>query len=273
MTVTSTGAGDLANVLLPELVSGVDFSFPVIDLNDPSFTYTPEEGDPIFDAITKLQNSDLTSGIVGGTGTFDVIMTSMRSHLLSEYEKNRITGNDYVTAYIGLSQVALSSAVSFLLQRDTAFYQAALAKAAAMKAEVDVVTSKVALALAKVQLATGQIQANTEEVNYALTKLKLATEDATYGAASEQMEAARAQTLDTRTDGGAVAGSVGKQKELYTQQITSYQRDAEVKAAKLYTDAWTVMKTIDEGLDPPTSFTNANLQTVLTHIQTNNNLS
>lgn len=88
----------------------------------------------------------------------------------------------------------------------------------------------------------------------------------------EQIEAQRAQTLDTRTDGVPVTGSVGKQKQLYDQQITSYQRDAEIKAGKIFSDAWTVMKTIDEGLNPPTSFANANLDDILTTIKTNNNL-
>lgn len=88
----------------------------------------------------------------------------------------------------------------------------------------------------------------------------------------EQMEAQRAQTLDTRTDNVSVSGSVGKQKDLYSQQIDSYQRDSELKAAKVFSEAWTVMKTVDEGLEPPSAFANANLQTILDTIKTNNNL-
>lgn len=88
----------------------------------------------------------------------------------------------------------------------------------------------------------------------------------------EQMEAARAQTSDMRTDGASVLGSVGKQKDLYTQQITSYQRDAEVKAAKLFTDAWITQKTIDEGLLPPDNFANASLNTILGTLKSNNGL-
>lgn len=94
-----------------------------------------------------------------------------------------------------------------------------------------------------------------------------------YVLVSEQVEAARAQTLDTRTDGNAVVGSLGKQKDLYTQQITSYQRRSEMDAAKFWVDAWTVQKSIDEGLTPPTNFTNANVDTVLSKIRVNNNLS
>lgn len=88
----------------------------------------------------------------------------------------------------------------------------------------------------------------------------------------EQIEVQRGQTMDTRTDGTVITGTVGKQKDLYSQQITSYQRDHEMKAAKVFVDAWVVMKTVDEGLAPPTMFSNANLDGILTKVKTNNGL-
>ena len=89
----------------------------------------------------------------------------------------------------------------------------------------------------------------------------------------EQTEVQRAQTQDSRTDGALVVGAVGKQKDLYSQQITSYQRDSELKAAKLFADAWTVQKTVDEGFVAPANFQNPSLDSVLGHIKTNNNLA
>lgn len=89
----------------------------------------------------------------------------------------------------------------------------------------------------------------------------------------EQTEVQRAQTLDTRSDGITVVGTVGKQKDLYSQQIVSYQRDSELKAAKLFADAWTVQKTVDEGFVAPANFQNPSLDSVLGHIKTNNNLT
>lgn len=86
----------------------------------------------------------------------------------------------------------------------------------------------------------------------------------------EQTESQRAQTLDTRRDGSAVRGALGKQKELHAQQIISYQRDAEVKAARMFVDAWITQKTIDEGLVPPNGFTNASLDNVLSKLRSNN---
>lgn len=88
----------------------------------------------------------------------------------------------------------------------------------------------------------------------------------------EQLETARAQTLDTRTDGQVVTGSVGKQKSLYAQQIESYKRQAEVNAAKLFTDAWITQKTIDEGLSAPSNFANDSVNTILGSLKSNNGL-
>ncbi|MNO13157.1 hypothetical protein D3C76_27850 [compost metagenome] len=88
----------------------------------------------------------------------------------------------------------------------------------------------------------------------------------------EQTEAQRAQTLDTRLDGSPVVGVLGKQKALYAQQIVSYQRDSELKAARIWSDAWITQKTIDEGLVPPDTFTNTNVNEVLETVRINNNL-
>lgn len=293
---TSSGAGDLANQLLPSLVDGKDFSFPVIDWDDPDFDIPDkDETDPIWKKVTSLTNDDLTTRNVDGDGTFDVLMTSVKKHLKDEYSAGRITGNDYVKAYIELTASTMGNATQFLLQKDQAFWQAIMIQQQAQRAMIETVTAKVQLQTAKAQLALAQIQAMTAEVEYALTKIKLATEDATYAnvltqtaqtkyqteqllpaqklMVVEQMEAARAQTKDVRTDGTAVVGSIGKQKDLYDQQIDSYKRDSEMKAAKLYTDAWITMKTIDEGLTPPNAFTNAKIDVVMTHIQANNGLS
>lgn len=90
---------------------------------------------------------------------------------------------------------------------------------------------------------------------------------------NEQMEAQRGQTHDLRSDNIPVAGVMGKQKLLYTQQVTSYQRDAEVKAAKIFTDAWITQKTIDEGLLPPPLFNNSSVDGVLQTLKASNGFS
>ena len=89
----------------------------------------------------------------------------------------------------------------------------------------------------------------------------------------EQTEGQRAQTMDTRMDGVTpITGTLGKQKELHAQQIVSYQRDSQLKTARPFIDAWITMKTVDEGTLPPSGFSNANLDQVLTVLRRDGDL-
>jgi hypothetical protein len=288
----------------------------------------------MYQRITGPANSDLTTGVVGGTGTFDVLMASISAHLGAEYAKGRITGADYTKTYIELVQAALQTALQFVLQADTSYWQTQQAQIAAITGRVQLETAKVQNAAEQYNLTnilptqvglvtaqTSQINAETANAQYQLTNIlpiqyavaeynlattlpaqtaltTVQTETSNYQLSNilpaqyataeyqlnsmlpaqlvmvnEQMEAQRAQTLDVRADGSAVAGSIGTQKLLYAQQITSYQRDAEVKASKLFTDAWVTQKTLDDGVTPPNGFTNASLDTILTALKTNNGLT
>lgn len=284
----SCGADTEANTLMQSLLEGESFELPDIDLTDDRFNFPGGADGALYQAVNKIEISDLTTRTVGGAGVFDALMESFSNHLKSEYEKGRITGAEYTKAYTALTESAMNQSVGFLLGKDQAFWQA-------QAAQLQAFTARVQLEAAKVQLVAQRIEANNQKANYALTKVKLANESTGYctalfnlenilpqqltnligqhGLISEQMEAQRGQTSDQRSDGTVVSGVMGKQKLLYAQQITSYQRDAEVKAAKMFTDAWITQKTLDEGLVPPSGFTNASLDTVLTKLKINNGLT
>jgi hypothetical protein len=71
----------------------------------------------------------------------------------------------------------------------------------------------------------------------------------------EQAEAQRGQTMNTRSDGTTpIAGSIGKQNELYAQQVVSYQKDSQLKAAKVFSDVWITCRSIEEGFPLPKQF-------------------
>ena len=287
------GADTTANTLLTSLLAGKSFDLPDVDLSDDMFQIPVDDGS-LLDNVEKLTNEDLTTRVVDGSGVFDALMSGLSAHLKREYEQNRITGEQYTKAYTASLGGALQTATSFLLGRDQAYWQAVLAQMQARTTEIQVVTARVQLEVAKAQLATARIQALNAEAEFGLTKMKIATEDQQYcllkmqteqgeytlneimptqkTLLEEQVEVQRAQTLDTRTNGTVIRGSVGKQKDLYTQQITSYQRDAEVKAAKLFTDAWITQKTIDEGLLAPGAFRNESVNVILRNIKANNNI-
>lgn len=297
----SCGAELEANALLTALVAGEDFTLPDIDMSGSEYDIPGGINSPIYAEIEKITTEQLTTREVGGSGVFDALMQSVSNHLLAEFKNNRITGGDYVKAYIATMEACMANAVQFLTTKDQAYWNAVTAQVAA-------ITARANLGIIKANFVTAKIQALATKAEYALTKLKLSNESVTYCTAQynlssmlpqqllmlknqttqvaeqtkltteqinmtkEQKEAQRAQTSDTRTDGTRVAGSVGKQKELYDQQITSYKRDAEVKAAKLFTDAWVTQKTIDEGLSPPNGFTNSSLDSILTALKNNNAL-
>lgn len=262
-----------ANALLIELTAGVNFSVPVIDLDSSDFK-VPLSSD-LYAPVTKIKLSDLTTRVVKGDGTFDGLMESMSAHLKAEFEKGRITGADYTKAYIALTEASLQSGLSLLLGKEQSFWQA-------QTAQIQALTARVQLETAKMQLAAARMEAMTQQANFGLTKAKIANEDLAHVSAqytitnllpqqlkllTEQTEVQRAQTMNTRTDGATVVGVMGKQKDLYSQQITSYQRDAEMKIGKLFSDAWITQKTIDEGTLAPANFTNANIDAVLTSLR------
>jgi hypothetical protein len=90
---------------------------------------------------------------------------------------------------------------------------------------------------------------------------------------NEQRESERAKTLDTRSDNvTTIVGSIGKQKDLYDQQIDSFVKDGQYKVAKMYLDSWITQKTLDEGLTAPTQLTNTNIDDVIEGVRLNNNL-
>lgn len=290
----SSGSEILANTLLPALIAGKSFTFPTVDLSQPIFDQPGSTG-PIHDVISPIDVDQFTSGTVGGDGIFDKIMSSVKAHLKEEYAGNRISGAEYSKTYIGLVTAAMSTAAQLLLSKDQSYWQALLVQQQAKIAETEAVKTRIELETARFGLIAKQYEAAAQEAGYGLTKIKLAIEDATYanlkaqgvGLAftnefilplqknllQEQIEVQRAQTLDYRTDGGLVVGQLGKQKDLYSQQITSYKRDAELKATKLFTDSWITQKTIDEGLLAPTNFTNAELDIVLNRLRANLSLT
>lgn len=213
-----------------ESVCGAD------DLGNALFTaLVPAQANPVT-APQPIDNAALTTIALDGTGVFDVLMRAFKVHLLEEYTAGRISGDQYTKAYIAMTTAAMQQSVQFLLGRDQAYHQGLL--------------------IAQ--------QAENARAQLAQLKMQMAVADAQYCLVVEQKEAKRAETMDTRSDGvTAIMGSIGKQKELYTQQIDSYQKDAVYKVGKLWSDAWVAQKTLDEGMDAPDNYTNVEVDEVL----------
>lgn len=225
-----------------------DICPPPIDLSGSEWTIPVDTESGLFGGVQKVEVSELTNE--DGTGAFDVIAGSVKNLLAKEHDRGRITGAEYTHAFANLIESSLVNATSFLLQKDVAYWQA-------QKGLYDAWATRAQVELAKHQIALAQMQQLNQQVEFANGKMQMMVGKEQYANALAGREitlAKQAEMTDTQID-------------LYKQQITSYQRDAEVKAARLFTDAWITMKTIDEGLGAPDGFTNPRLDDVLKTIR------
>ncbi|WAI96132.1 structural protein [Vibrio phage vB_VhaP_PG11] len=63
----------------------------------------------------KLSVSSLTGGEKEGSGIFDELMRSVKSHLEQEYTQKRITGDQYTKAYIAALETTMAQGNQYLL--------------------------------------------------------------------------------------------------------------------------------------------------------------
>lgn len=75
--------------------------------------------------VTKRE---LTGGEKAGAGLYDELMRTSSSHLESEFKGGRIQGKEYSTAYIGMMQANLQTALQFVLSKDLTNEQIKLAQ-------------------------------------------------------------------------------------------------------------------------------------------------
>lgn len=222
---------------------------PPVDLSGPEWDIPVS--DDLFKQVTKVDIEELTNP--EKTGAFDEINKSIKDLLLIEYEKGRITAGDYAHTLAALIESSLSNATNFLLQKDLSFWQA-------QKGFYEAWAAKAQTELVKHQIALAQMQYLNQQIEFANGKMQMMVNKEQYCNAVAQ----RFVTVPKQAE------MTDAQTKLYKQQIISYQRDAEVKAARIFTDAWIAMKTIDEGLKAPNGFTNDRVDDVLKKLRDEN---
>ena len=258
-------ADTIGKTLFKNLIVGEDFSIPEVDFSDPKWALPASLESALQSDVKSVELEDLTERRVGGDGSVDALMEFASAHLKEEFDKGRITGAEYTKAYTSIMTAAMQTGLQFLLQRDAVRW-------AGITAQIQALATRVNLETAKAQFIAAKASVRATEAQYANLVIDLSIKDSNYCLIQEQIEAARAQTMETRTDGSPVRGSVGKQKDLYTQQITSYQRSSEINAAQMFKDAWIAHKSIDEGIDTPASFNATSISEVLASIKSKNGL-
>lgn len=184
---SNDNADVLATNLFDAMTVGADFTVPTVDFTLPEFQIPEELNNDLFVDVDKLTEADLTERFVNGAGMFDGLMEAINGHLDKQYKSNRLTGEQYASAYVQLTTSVLGNAVQYLLSKDSSYYQAQLAQKQAQMAEVGVIIERTKLETVKVGLATAQIEAETAKAQYARTKMELANLDIQYSLGQGQV--------------------------------------------------------------------------------------
>ena len=161
--------------------------------------------------MATLDVSNVTTGTINGTGTFDVLMQTVFLHLQREYASGRITGDMYAKAYIEIMNNTLAQATQYVV----AAFQAT----------------------ANDELVAAQIRKINKDIELVTEQIELLG----YQGISEQ-----AKYLDV-VDGQVIAGTIGKQKDVYTAQTKGFKDSALQSLAKTMIDTWSVRRSTDEG--------------------------
>ena len=161
--------------------------------------------------MATLDVKNITTGTIDGTGTFDVMMQTVFLHLQREYASGRITGDMYAKAYIEIMNNTLAQATQYVV----AAFQAT--------ANDDLVAAQIRKINKDIELVTEQI----ELIGY-------------------QGIGEQAKYLDV-VNGQVIAGTIGKQKDVYTAQTKGFKDSALQSLAKTMIDTWSVRRSTDEG--------------------------
>lgn len=171
--------------------------------------------------MALIDIGDVTTGSLDGTGYFDILMRTVSLHLQREWTGGRITGDVYAKAYLEALNNALNQAIGFVISVNQAAVNEDL-----IRAQVDQIRAQVA----QMQVQEDQIRAQIELIGY-------------------QGNAEQAKYKDV-VDGLTVAGSIGKQKDVYSAQIKGFKDSALQSVAKTMMDIWSVQRSTDDGIMP-----------------------
>ena len=178
--------------------------------------------------MALIDIGDVTTGSLDGTGYFDILMRTVSLHLQREWTGGRITGDVYAKAYLEALNNALNQAIGFVISVNQAAVNEDMIRAQIdqTRAQIDQIIAQVA----QMQVQEDQIRAQIELIGY-------------------QGNAEQAKYKDV-VDGLTVAGSIGKQKDVYSAQIKGFKDSALQSVAKTMMDIWSVQRSTDDGIMP-----------------------
>lgn len=217
-----------AGTLFTGLISGLP-AIPALGA-PPTVTIPPVGTLPVDlqEEISEATVEELTSGAVAGTGVFDKIMTSLSTHIESQYHKGIIGKSDVASVYIAAIQATLPQAVQFVLAGNQSYWNAKLAQIQAQNAYLErsklvaeVEIAKLQAYRAQAEAYAAQVAAITAQTQYAngkmqlvLTQQQINTLEAQQAVAEAQYDEQYVKTRDVLPGGGAPAGHTGRDFDL-----------------------------------------------------------
>lgn len=103
-------------------------------------------------AVSDINNV-LTSGEIEGTGSFDVLMRTVKEHIKTEFEAGRIRATDYANAYVQITTAVLGQATQFAISQTRLESELALQEAQIAQIQQETANAIEQQALIKAQAA------------------------------------------------------------------------------------------------------------------------
>lgn len=193
-------------------------------------------------SITEaLDITDVTTGIIDGTGVLDKLLTTMTAHLTAQYEKRRITGVEYATLYLGAYQTTLQQALVLTAAKEIQAYEIKN-----LDWEAKLKEAQYNLAVKQLEIATYELTNKTPVEVDNLTKQGLLITSQT-ALADKELETAT-YNLTNRIP-AEVAGITKQntlldgQATLQTKEVTLKDLEATLTTAKTVTETATANST------------------------------
>ena len=189
---------------------------------------------------------DLTGGKATGRGAFDELMRAAGSHLQGEFDKQRITGNDYSQVYLGVMTAVLQTSNQFVLTQPQLNEQIKLIieQTANVKkntelaqANLDNTEANTAIAAKQLDLMDEQIAKTVEDTKLVTKQSLIADKNIESMTADIQLKGAQKLKVDAETE-LTEQNTVNtlNQNTTITKQQAKRDADVAVLTQKKYTE-------------------------------------
>lgn len=180
---------------------------------------------------TVITTDDLTTSVVGGTGVFDELMTTVTAHLEEQYKKQRIKGTEYSKVYLGSMEASLQQAVVFLLQKDKVGYEADLVAAQIRKIDAEIIlldkeSTKMDQEIILMEKQVEKIDAEIEILGYEIIKIQAAIKNMQIDNIVKSGQVVDQMSIDVNGDvviptGDAlpITGIIGAQRQKLLEEV------------------------------------------------------